>query len=83
MNLIEQLDSISSLGDDWNANRAKSFSPELITKCKHIAVPLENCGFSVFPTGRDSTQFEKETDGEYIEIEVFDDHIEFYNGSTK
>ena len=83
MSLLEKLNEFSLMEANWNENGADPFSAELILKCKQLSVLLENCGFDVFPTGRNSIQFEKEVDGEYIEIEVFNDRIETYHESSK
>ena len=74
MTLLDKLIEI----DNWNII-SNSIPKDVIVKSKSIATVLEGCGFSVFHTGRDSIQFEKTSNGEYLEIEVFSDKIETYH----
>lgn len=74
-NNLLRLDQISELEDDWNGYGAKHFSPELIKKCKDIINAL-NFQPKVFPTGRQSLQFQYELeDRSYLEFEIFQGKI--------
>ena len=79
MILKDKIDKIARLPDNWNGHGATVFSSDVLERAYAVALVLENCGFDCFPTGRDSIQFEKTTDGQYLEIEVFADRIETYN----
>ena len=79
MNLLEKISEIESLGDGWNSHGATKLPELVIAKAKSVSIVLDNCGFEVFPTGRNSIQFEKTVGGEYLEIEVFGDKIETYH----
>lgn len=68
-----RIDEIGQLQDDWNGNGASSFSEELLSTAKGIVrnTPVQA---SIFPTARDSIQFEYENDDDdYLELEVFED----------
>jgi len=75
---IEKLRSFLELEDNWNGYGARPFQNELINKCINII----NLSFihyqpDIFPTGRNSIQFEYEkADGTYLEIEIYSDHLE-------
>ena len=50
-----------------------NFSPSLINKCQEIAksLPVE---MTIYPTGRQSIQFQYDKNGDYLELEVYEDH---------
>jgi hypothetical protein len=79
MNLLEKIDEIASLPENWNGNGALPFTAEVLTRARSVARVLTVCGFECFPTGRDSIQFEKTRNSDYLEIEVFADRVEAYN----
>ena len=63
---------IEQLQNNWNGNGAKSFSLELLSTARKI-VTSSSIQASIFPTARDSIQFEYENDlGDYLEIEIFE-----------
>ena len=69
----QALQAISELSDNWNDNGASGFSMHLINLARDFlcALPFEP---GVFPTARDSIQFEYENSrGDYLEFEIFDD----------
>lgn len=77
---IKTLKSFKEFPDNWDGEGAEQFDQKLIDKCIEI-INSVNLKFQpdIFPTGRDSIQFEYEkSDGEYLELEVFQDHIDFY-----
>lgn len=73
---IEKLLSFEQLQDNWNGYGAKSFSRQLIQKCLLI---IKNDKLiyqpDIFPTGRQSVQFEYENDESYLEFEIFESSI--------
>lgn len=75
---VLQLNYISNLTKNWNGNNADSFSKNLIKKCKIILQSLEYEP-NIFPTSRDTIQFEYEKpNGEYLEFEIYDESIKFF-----
>lgn len=70
-NLI-RIFEIEKLQDNWNDNGAASFSKEIIATAKSIVLCL-SVQPRIFPTARDSIQFEYENElGDYLEFELFD-----------
>ena len=70
---IQRLDEISKLKDNCNGYDAKTFPSDLISKCKTIASG-HDIEMVVYPTGRQSIQFQYDNNGDYLEFEVFQDH---------
>lgn len=69
---FKRLKEIEQLGTDWNGYGAKPFSETLISKCKRI-VSLLSIQPSIYPTGRNSIQFQYElSDRSYLEFEIFE-----------
>lgn len=69
---MNALDDIANLPYNWNGYGAKKFSQKLIEKCRSI---LENLPTSpsIFPTGRESIQFEYDLqDKSYLEFEIYE-----------
>lgn len=67
---IKKLETIAMLQDNWNANGAKAFSANLISKVRNIIVFLE-IQPEVFPTACESLQLEYDKqDGSHMEIEL-------------
>ncbi len=67
---IKKLETIAMLQDNWNANGAKAFSVNLISKVRNILVFLE-IQPEVFPTACESLQLEYDKqDGSHMEIEL-------------
>ena len=72
---LVRIDKIGELQDGWNGKDANSFSKELIGKAKGIIMKLI-IQPDVFPTARDSIQFEYEKkNGDYLEFELFESGI--------
>ena len=70
---IKKLETIAMLQDNWNANGAKAFSANLISKVRNIIVFLE-IQPEVFPTACESLQLEYDKqDGSHMEIELTED----------
>lgn len=71
---IKKLYQISRLKDGWNGYGAKGYNKKEVMKlCKPIIKKL-NIQPSIFPTGRNSVQFEYNLDnGYYLEFEVYMD----------
>ena len=72
--MIQRIESFSQLGENWNAYGASSFSPEVLQRARSLVEDIVYKA-KVFPTGRNSIQFEFDSiPGKYLEIEVFSDH---------
>lgn len=72
----EALDAIAALGPDWNGYGAGPFGEGLVGKARRLAERLPGRP-GVFPTARDSIQFEYEAaDGSYLEFEVYADRTD-------
>lgn len=70
---IKTLDEIRELEDDWNGNGASRFPEALLNQMYSIVKRIHKQP-QIFPTARDSIQFEYENDnGDYLEFELFDD----------
>ena len=70
---FKKLEAIALLPDDWNANGAKSFSENLITKMRSLLLLLE-IQPEIFPTACASLQMEYDkVDGSHMEIELTED----------
>jgi len=69
---FSKLDEIALLPDNWNNNGASSFSERIIERMRFIVSQLK-IQPSIFPTARNSIQFEYEnTKGDYLEFELFE-----------
>lgn len=78
LEMHKRLIDFRSLTNNWNGNGARPFSEKLIKKSSDIfyMLPFKP---DVFPTARNSIQFEYEkTNGAYLEFEIFEDHIGIY-----
>lgn len=78
---VEVLSEIGELQDNWNNYGAPKFNQSLIFKCLRI-ITSSNLKFQpeIFPTARQSIQFEYEPDDHhYFEIEIFIDRIKIYS----
>jgi len=66
------LEEISLLKKNWDYNGAQPFSERLVEKCESILSKIIDYNPMIFPSPRDSIQFELYNDKEsYLEIEVF------------
>jgi hypothetical protein len=83
---LELLDEFKNFKKDWNNNLADPFNEDLIEKCK-ILITIINIQPKIYPTARDSIQFEYNHNENYLEFEIFDNKIEYFieykNGKTK
>ena len=81
---INRLKSFLRLGQNWNNHNANPFSDELVEKAFNILTSLDYSP-EIFPTGRNSIQFEfGKKNEDYLEFEVFDDkilHFSMINGN--
>lgn len=81
LNNINTILSFKKFGTNWNENGAEPFSEEIIQKALEF-INSANLKFqpNVFPTGRQSIQFEYEkSNGNYLEIEIFEDKYSVYS----
>lgn len=70
---LNRLKDIERLETNWNGYGARPFSATLIDKCERI-VSLLSIQPSIYPTGRNSIQFQYELkDRSYLEFEIFED----------
>lgn len=66
------LSEIAALKDNWNGNGASSFQRQLLQTASGLIDTLAHQP-DIFPTARDSIQFEYETpEGDYLEFELFE-----------
>lgn len=71
-NSLLRILEIEKLQDNWNENGASSFSKEILNTARNLVLLL-SVQPSIFPTARDSIQFEYENElGDYLEFELFD-----------
>jgi hypothetical protein len=77
---IRILESFKILKDNWDGYNAPAIDFYLIEKCKEIVNSFAlHIQPDIFPTGRNSIQFEYESDdGKYLEIEIFLDKMSLY-----
>lgn len=73
----KKIEGFKKLGYNWNNANANKFNFEFIdmisSKLSSIQIQPK-----IFPTGRDSLQFEYEKEnGDYLEFEIFENHINF------
>lgn len=76
--MSNKIDEISNLPNNWNGYGADKFTEKVITRSKFILSIIESIGigFDIFPTGRNSIQFEFYNDrNEYLELEIFESEI--------
>lgn len=74
---VKKLNSFLNLHYNWNGYRAKPFDKNLMEKCVNL-IKASNLQYQpeIFPTGRESIQFEYEKeDGSYLEIEIYSNRI--------
>ncbi len=72
---IEKLNKISQYENNWNGYGAKPISQQLIFQVKDLLNNLKTQP-DLFPTACESIQLEYEDDdGNYLEIELFDNNI--------
>ena len=72
---LAQILEIERLQDNWNDNGASRFSQKILAAAKAIVMGLA-VQPSIFPTARDSIQFEYENElGDYLEFELFENGL--------
>ena len=73
------------MGENWNGYDAEPFEPSFVAYCRTIFSQLISEP-EVFPTARNSIQFEFENDEVYLEFEVFSDCVDIFvmkNGKSE
>lgn len=79
LNNFKKLFDISKLEDNWNFSGAKPISETIIFDCLNIINGIK-IQPQIFPTARDSIQFEYEKENEdYLEFEIFCDKIVMFS----
>lgn len=72
---LDLIDKFKSFENNWNGYDALRFSKSVIDNARSALYFLDRQP-DVFPTGRNSIQFEYEKDnGDYLEFEIFEDSI--------
>lgn len=83
--LEEKLNQFGLLKRDWNGYDAAPIPLAALDAAKMFLQSLRNGnidlnGWEVFPTARESVQFEKTVGDDYIEVEIYSDgHFAFYS----
>lgn len=78
---INTILSFKKFASNWNGNGAEPFSENIIQRAfDFINSPELKFQPNVFPTARQSIQFEYEkSNGDYLEIEIFEDKYSAYS----
>lgn len=72
---IKLVEGYGNLKNGWNGYGAEKISKPVIDKAKEILLSIDMLP-KIFPTGRNSIQFEYEkNNGDYLEFEIFNDKI--------
>lgn len=72
---IDLINNLKEMPDNWNGYGANKLSDSVINSALS-AIYFLDVQPDVFPTGRNSIQFEYEkSNGDYLEFEIFSDHI--------
>lgn len=76
-----RLDEIAGFSDDWNGYGAEPIKAEIISDAYHFLEHVYSLSdfVSVFPTARQSIQFEFEDDNKYCEAEIFVERVLIYS----
>jgi hypothetical protein len=72
-----QILSYLNLPNNWNGNDAKAISKNIVDKAIGLLINIDHQP-EIFPTGRNTIQFEYENSDNYLEIEIFDDIMVIY-----
>ena len=76
---LEQIREIEELQYNWNGNEAARFSADLVKKARSVIMQLP-IQPDIFPTARDSIQFEYENNvGDYLEFELFQNRLKVFS----
>ena len=76
---VELINRFEKLNKNWNDYGAPEISKEVIMLAK-TAIYLIRIQPAVFPTGRNSIQFEYEKEnGDYLEFEIFENYIMMFS----
>ena len=73
----EQIKSYLHLPNNWNGNGANAISKNIVERALKLVQKLDYQP-EIFPTARDTIQFEYEKGDNYLEIEVFIDFFILY-----
>ena len=74
---IKKIESFLALEKGWNGYSAEPFEKSLVEKAISLLDKLPSQP-DVFPTGRNSIQFEYHLKDKYVEIEIFKDTIKLF-----
>lgn len=83
--LKADIDEFQSLESDWNGNHADPFDKQIISNAKSFLEYIKpySVHVSVFPTARESIQFEYEHEDRYCEAEIFIDSVTVFATNRK
>ncbi len=70
------IESFKTLKDGWNGDKAKAIPISVIESALTILKEVPQEGLKVFPTGRESIQFEYDCKERSLEIEIFENEFE-------
>jgi len=79
---IEKLNEFLDLRENWNGNNAKPFKEEVIDKCIDLInlLSIDNQP-EIFPTARNTIQFEYDNKNKYLEFEISEKSIDGFFSS--
>ncbi len=68
--------SFRNLEEGWNGGKAKPIPSSVIKNALRMLPSVPKDGLKIFPTGRESIQFEYDNGDKSLEIEIFTDRFE-------
>ena len=74
--LEKLMESFKDLEYGWNGDSAKPIPDSVIKASQEILVSISSKLPEIYPTGRESIQFEYDKNGKSLEIEIFEDRFE-------
>ncbi|MFH6603444.1 hypothetical protein ACEZ3G_08145 [Maribacter algicola] len=74
---LKKLENFKNLPDNWNGYGGLGFEENFLDSIKEI---IKDTSYQpeIFPTGRNSIQFEFSKGENFLEVEIFHDHAEYY-----
>jgi len=78
MTIKENIESFRHLKEGWNCYGSKAIPEKVIKRALEFEQMMDEETVEVFPTARESIQFETKSDKRYVEIEIFEDHVECF-----
>ncbi len=78
MDIHKRIDEFEQLEEGWNGYNAPPIPESVVNRSRRFANALEREEAGVFPTGRETIQFEFEN----MEVEIFETFVEILHEST-